>query len=409
MSTHPSAEQLSAFLDQELPDAGRLSIEEHLRACDACAAHLAELAAVDEAARALPLEEPAGYFDDFASRVRGRIAARPTRRALPVWAWAAAAAVLLAVVTPLAWRERAAQSPAAAMKAQAAPPAAVPAAPAASPASAASPQAAPAGAQETRMAEAERSLSRTHGGRANEVEPHDRLLRRDQAGEGAPVPEFQASQDKREAPAQPEPTITTPPPARLEEKVLVETKPFGYTPPPPATSQRPHGPSGQQQAPPPAAAPAAAPPPADREAAAATAEVVVGNDQFRDADRAKEKDDDAARQRRGAGGAADGAKLGATSSGSVLKAAPAPAQTGDEARRRRETFRRMALEQPEGPGADDARVGTIAEGVRAYRLEGRADDRVAAERDGRAYLARPDALQATRVRLLLKQLSEPRS
>jgi len=47
--------------------------------------------------------------------------------------------------------------------------------------------------------------------------------------------------------------------------------------------------------------------------------------------------------------------------------------------------------------------------VRAHRLEGRAEDRATAERDGRAYLARPDALQAARVRLLLKQLSEPRS
>ena len=69
----------------------------------------------------------------------------------------------------------------------------------------------------------------------------------------------------------------------------------------------------------------------------------------------------------------------------------------------------MASERPDDAAADDARVATIEEGVRAYRLEGRAEDRAMAERDGRAYLARPDALQATRVRALLRTLSEPRS
>jgi hypothetical protein len=288
MSTHPSPEQLSAFLDQELPDAVRLSDRGAPGACDACAAHLAELASVDEAVRALPLEEPAGYFDDFASRVRGRIAARPTRRAVPVWTWAAAAAVLLAVVTPLAWRERAAQSPApAVMRDQVAPPAAVPVAPE----SAAKPQAPPAGAGAAGAANADGALQ-SRGRRANEVAAHDRLQRRDQAAEGAPLPEFQESQDKRELGPEPAGAPATAPPARLEEKARVETRAFGYATPP-ATSQRPHGPAGQQQlAPPPAAAPA----PADREAAA-TAEVVGTDDELRDADLAKEKDDSVRRQK----------------------------------------------------------------------------------------------------------------
>ena len=63
MSAHPSAEQLSAFLDQELPDAGRLSIEEHLRECDACAAHLAELAAEDLRIAARSLGQLLGRVD----------------------------------------------------------------------------------------------------------------------------------------------------------------------------------------------------------------------------------------------------------------------------------------------------------------------------------------------------------
>lgn len=414
MSAHPFAERLSAFLDQELPDEVRLSIEEHLRTCDACAAHLAELASVDEAARALPLEAPAGYFDDFAARVRGRLVARPVRRTPPVWTWAAAAAALLAVVTPLAMRERAAESPAPAVmqdegvRSGGAPEASARAA--APAASAAEPQA-PAAAEGTRMAEGERSLLESRR-RANQVEPNDRLLRRDQAVGSAPLSELQASRDKREALA-PEPAPATLPPARLEEKAVGGVRTFGYASPPAAGSQRPHGPHLQQQvAPPPAAAPA----PADTEAVVtADAAMAGGAEGFRDADLAKERDDRSPRQKRAspsddtgsasrsaAGGAAEAVKRDAT--GSVLKAAPGPAETGDEARRRRETFRRMALEDPEGPSADEARVGTIVEGVRAYRLDGRAQDRATAERDGRAYLARPDALQAAKVRALLKEL-----
>jgi hypothetical protein len=403
MSTHPSAEQLSAYLDQELPEAVRVSVEQHLRGCDACAAHLAELASVDEAARALPLEAPAGYFDDFAARVRGRLPARPARRTPPVWTWAAAAAVLLAVVTPLALRERAAQSPALLVVEEQVPPPAqdAPAGPAAS---APKPQAAPAGGDAGGLAEADRGRAEARSRRANQGAPTDRLLRRDQAVESPPLSELQASQDKLEAPA-PEPAPTTTPPARLEEKAAVGTRAFGYTSPP-AASQRTHGPSGQQQiAPPPAAA-------ADRV-------VAVTADEFRDADLAKEKDDRAQRQKRvttsdgaastaggAAAGAAEGVGLGAT--GPVLTAAPRAAATGDEARRRREAFRQVALADPDSSAADDARVGAIEQGVRAYRLDGRAEDRATAERDGRAYLARPGALQKPRVRALLKDLEGAR-
>jgi anti-sigma factor RsiW len=410
MSAHPSAEQLSAFLDQELSDAVRVSVEEHLRTCDACAAHLAELASVDEAARALPLEAPAGYFDDFAARVRGRVVARPARRAPPVWTWAAAAAVLLAVVTPLALRERASQSTVPiAMRAEAGPPAAP--APAAAPAaSAPKPQAAPTAADGGAMTEAERGPAEAADKRAHRLEQPDRLVRRDQAAESAPLSELQASDDKREAPA-PEPSPAALPPARLEEKAVDGVRTFGYASPPSARSQRPHGPHLQQQvAPPPAAAPA----PADGEVASnaeAGAPGAAGG--LRDADLAKEKDDRSQRQKlasssegagraASAGGAAEAVQLRAT--GPLLKAAPRPAETGDEARRRREAFRQMVLQDPEGPAADEARVGTIEQGVRAYRLERRAEDRATAERDGRAYLARPDALQAAKVRALLKEL-----
>lgn len=116
MSGH-EAERLSAYLDGELEPGSRAAVKDHLRECAACAEHLARLAAVDAAARAQPLEEPPGYFDTFAGRVRARIerAAPATRRPrgeahaarwrLPPWAWAAAAALVLAVVTPLTVRQ----------------------------------------------------------------------------------------------------------------------------------------------------------------------------------------------------------------------------------------------------------------------------------------------------------------
>jgi hypothetical protein len=66
----------------------------------------------------------------------------------------------------------------------------------------------------------------------------------------------------------------------------------------------------------------------------------------------------------------------------------------------------MALRDPDNPAADEARVGAIAEGVRAYQLDRRPEDRALAERDARAYLARRDAVQAARVRALLKELED---
>jgi hypothetical protein len=101
-------ERLSAYLDGELPPEERALVDAHLSACAECTAFLAALAAADRAAAALPAEAPDGYFDAFPSRVRARIEARraearPGR--LPAWAWAAAAALVLAVVTPLTLRQ----------------------------------------------------------------------------------------------------------------------------------------------------------------------------------------------------------------------------------------------------------------------------------------------------------------
>jgi hypothetical protein len=406
MSVHPSVEQLSAFLDEELEEAVRRTLEEHLRTCDACSAHLAELAAVDEAARALPVEAPAGYFDDFAARVRARVETRaPRRRTLPVWSFAAAAALLLAVVTPLALRQRAPQEPAAAaVEAPRSAPVLPPAAPQ---------QEQPAAAADTRAGELERAQVETRGRRAEAPPQDDRLLSRDQAAPGAPKPQFQGSRDKQDnqdkqelAVVRPEPVPTNAPLARPEAKTSEEPGAVGNVAPAPATSQRQHGPRSQQFAP---APPAAGGAPADEAAAPSLLEERV--DALRDTGLAKEKEADGERAKRAAapersasGGFAE-KKLGAT----AMKAAPPAARTGPEARERREAFRAMALDHENDTASDEARVRTIEEGVRAYRLEGRAEDRATAERDGRAYLARPDALQGPRVRALLKTLGEPRS
>jgi hypothetical protein len=109
-------ELLSAYLDDELVPADRAAIDLHLRDCAGCARRLEELAAVDTLARALPTQAPEGYFDDFAARVRAKVmvpASVRTLRRFPVWTLAAAAALLLAVLTPGLLQKQVATPPAA--------------------------------------------------------------------------------------------------------------------------------------------------------------------------------------------------------------------------------------------------------------------------------------------------------
>jgi anti-sigma factor RsiW len=100
-------ERLSAWLDGELEAPDAAAVEAHVAACAECAALAADMAAVDERFREAPVEAPSGYFEAFPGRVRARIEAEPRRvsaRRIPGWTWAVAAALLLAVVTPLTWR-----------------------------------------------------------------------------------------------------------------------------------------------------------------------------------------------------------------------------------------------------------------------------------------------------------------
>jgi hypothetical protein len=112
VSTHV-LDRLSLYLDGELAADARTEVEAHLRGCSGCARHLEELAAVDAAARELPVPAPPGYFDSLPARVRARLPASRRRRT-PVWVWAAAAGLALAVVTPLMLRQTASPVPEAA-------------------------------------------------------------------------------------------------------------------------------------------------------------------------------------------------------------------------------------------------------------------------------------------------------
>lgn len=110
MTAH-ERERLAAWIDDELAPAERAEVEAHLAACEECAALLGDMEGVDALARAVRVEAPAGYFETLPRRVRARIESethaaaalppRPVRWRVPVWTWAAAAAVLLAVVAPL--------------------------------------------------------------------------------------------------------------------------------------------------------------------------------------------------------------------------------------------------------------------------------------------------------------------
>src|SRR5260221_13617991 len=125
MSEHVR-ERLSAYLDRELAADDADAVLAHLRGCEACQSHLAALSSVDQAARALPVEAPAGYFDTLPGRVRARLEATSSRPAgarlprpivrpppppLPAWTWAGAAAPLPAAVGPITPRGKRALTP----------------------------------------------------------------------------------------------------------------------------------------------------------------------------------------------------------------------------------------------------------------------------------------------------------
>jgi hypothetical protein len=373
VKAHAAAEQLSAYLDAELADDQRTAVEAHLRECADCARHLEELLAVDATARAVAVDAPAGYFESFPGRLRARLEDRRSRR-VPAWALAAAAGLALAVITPLTLQRR--DSPAAT---QSLPKPEAPLRGAAStPATVATGQRDGSTAQETvksepaiaplRRQRAEAPLPEAPGADAPEAE--EKKTADAVAGSRAD----EAATSKRTVLPMPSPLGSAVPREERQAAVLAVDSEFSEAPPasnaapaaatpPPAATGEP-GPALQKERP--AAAKAAGPSrlSADRTAAVDKA----GEEAF------------AALSRRGS-------------------------RTAEEARDLRDDWRAFVSAHPRHPLTDEARVRALEWGALAWRLGKDETDRSDVEGEAAAYLARDDARQRDRVRVLLETLA----
>ena len=351
---------LSAYLDGELSPPERGMVEAHLAACEDCAARLEDFAAIDGAARDLPVEAPADYFDTFADRLRPRLRGRvaPARR-VPAWTWAAAAALLLAVLTPLTLERR---------------PELEPRTPAAS--------------------------TRLDPGVADPQKPlSSQELKRDDRPSAAPLPRA------RRVPAPTQAPVEARDPAGPAEGV--ESDAFAEPPPPPPLAASAPAP----------AAPAAAleesfQPEAARAQKAARAEEQRGRERealSRDADSARgtgEVSPVGTGLRGGAAGDVPGRREADAGDEFALLRARSQAGAGERMqalRDLRDAWRSFAARNPSGARGDEARWQVIEIGFRAWRAGGEAGDRAVLLRDARTYLERGDGAHAERVRALLAE------
>ncbi len=343
MSGH-ERERLSAYLDRELKADERTAVEAHLAVCPECATLLAELAAADQAAAALPAEAPEGYFEGFPARVRSRLGPRraqaPARR-VPAWTWAAAAALLLAVVTPLTLR----QLRPAAREASSTAPAALQPAP-----TKAEPKVADAflGPEPLATAPAPRSVPPGKG-RA--------------AAAGAPVP-TPAPQEKKAAGFAREPGLPL-----AAQAVAARAK--AEAPPDAAVATEGLSANGAELGHV-AAADAGATPAAPTLSA-------------------------------GEGGLPGGVSAERPPADAFRRLEAVRPRSAAEWRRLRDEWNALAATQPDHLRADEARVRAILAGREAWRAGGDAGDEDAFRRAAAAYLQREDALQKPRVERLLAE------
>jgi anti-sigma factor RsiW len=357
-------ERLSAYLDGELPAGEREEVAQHLAACAECAARLAEFAAVGDAAATLAAGAPSGYFEALPGRVRARLEPRAAHR-LPVWGWAVAAALLLAVVTPLTLRRL--PAPESTSAGRPAPAAAPPAAEPVPLQSAATP-APPQGAADERVA-AERLQAETGRG-ASPAAPKAAArradARKDQASKGeegfAGAP-FDSDHEQpatgRLLPGRPERRALDERDARARENAVA---PDAAAAP---AEQKTAAAAPEAQA----KAALAAPPSAGAriEERVAAASTPLTDDEWR-------------------------------------RLAAARPQSAEEWRRLREGLRRFAETAPEGPHAPAARLRTIEAGHSAWQASRDPDDEAVFRADAEVYLQRDDARDAdkARVRRLLR-------
>jgi hypothetical protein len=347
-------ERLSAYLDGELAEGESAAVRVHLGACAECSAFLAQLAAVDEAAAALPAEAPDGYFESFPARVRARLsrldAASPARR-VPVWTWAAAAALLLAVATPLTL-----QKPRRTLEDQSPPLAAQP-----TPAGAGSNIAAPSSVPEARTAAAPpaRPREKPKAPVAVARPPAAQAVVPPAAGAVAPRDEAEALRFSREPAAPPAPERDL---GRQDVLADVEAQRAIGVP----TEDAPKRERAERAAP--RSATTAEEPFAALSAAGAGREATPAGFEELDAFRRL----DAERPRSAAGW-----------------------------RRLREQWSALAAAEADAGRADEARVRAIVAAREAWRAGGDEGDEAAFRADAESYLLRADARQKARVEALL--------
>jgi Putative zinc-finger len=351
-------DRLSLYLDGELAPAARSEVESHLRGCAACARHLEELAAVDAAARELPVPAPAGYFDSLPARVRARLPP-PRRRSPPVWVWAAAAGIAIAALVPSLFQRTATPVPEAARIQEPAPaaPAIAPGAP----------------AREEARVEAPADV------------PAARLAREKTAMKD------QGSIKLKAVPAGAAPAAATPAPlpARAAENAAA--------PPPPAPQVQKHsGPWAQA----PAGAPAPAPQPlgtSDESMAEARAPKEIQLPAGAEAKTEREQD-----RRRGLPDAVATFAQAPTEETRYRALLARRTESAGEDRLLHDQWRAFAASYPAGAHADEARVRALDALLSAYRREGEARDRERLREEAGLYLQRADAAQAGRVRAILE-------
>ena len=392
MSAHV-IERLSAYMDGELAAAERQAIDVHLRLCEECARHREDLAAVDELARALPTEAPAGYFDSLPARVRFKTTARPPRALrMPAWSWAAAAAVLLAVIVPLTLEHRSGppavattEGPAASAGSAASPAPAEPPAPMAELARRGAPVDEP--QAPSRLASADEAKQNKTGAKRDDVKAREQTAF---AVAPATLPAPGA------APAEAPRSEAGPPPAALGKAEGGTTRAQAAGAPPSATPGRvaqavPYakapedalleGPAGQHLREPEEEKDAAEALPPAEEAKKLESPRASGAVGLRDAETSRRK-----------------GRPAVLTFGSLLAEAPSSAE---EARRVRERWRAFLLQAPPASEADEARVRLVEVGIKAWQLSNDPADLSLLKRDAEDYLRRDDAAQGDRVRRLL--------
>ncbi len=353
MSGH-ERERLSAYLDRELPPDESAAVEAHLAACPECTAFLAELAAVDEAAASLPAEPPVGYFDTFPARVRARLEPRqaaPRGRRVPAWTWAAAAALLLAVVTPLTLRQLRPASTAPL------PPGPLP------------------------------EPKRAEGSRQSEP-PSTPAFRPLPRGKGVPAPAPTPAALPAAPAVAPAPVPAAAPPEKAEADFAREPVPLS-----PAPAQAV------------VARDAAARAPAGNMAEEGVA--ARAGERPRVATAESPDESRAPAVSAGKAGLAGGVSEEGPSEDAFRRLEAVRPRSAAEWRGLREAWNAFAASQPDRLRADEARVRAIEAGREAWRSSGRPDDETAFRRDAAGYLERNDALQKDRVKRLVPERRQP--